>query len=172
MTVHALPPVDLHEPPPPTSRVLTVGPNFQLSFPLSGQPRCALFPTDFSPQAEHAFPYAVSLAEENDAHLILLYVAPKPGTNEQGKLAIADVMQTLNDIVPSDAKRWCYPAPIVRYGDAADGILEAATELEADLIVLGVRDAAGHLGAATHLERATAHKVVVHARCPVLTVRG
>ena len=25
MTVHALPPVDLHEPPPPTSRVLTVG---------------------------------------------------------------------------------------------------------------------------------------------------
>ena len=40
------------------------------------------------------------------------------------------------------------------------------------LIVLGVRDAAGRLGAATHLERTTAHKVVAHATCPVLTVRG
>jgi phytoene dehydrogenase-like protein len=40
------------------------------------------------------------------------------------------------------------------------------------VLVLGVRDAAGRLGAATHLERTTAHKVVAHAACPVLTVRG
>ena len=51
-------------------------------------------------------------------------------------------------------------------------ILEAAKEHDADLIVLGVRDAAARLGAATHLERTTAHKVVAHAACPVLTVRG
>jgi len=38
--------------------------------------------------------------------------------------------------------------------------------------VLGVRNVAGYLGAATHLEWTTAHKVVAHARCPVLTVRG
>ena len=50
--------------------------------------------------------------------------------------------------------------------------MEAAMALDADLIVLGVRDAAGHLGAATHLERTTAHKVVAHAPCAVLTVRG
>jgi hypothetical protein len=40
------------------------------------------------------------------------------------------------------------------------------------LIVLGVRDAAGHLSAATHLEPTTAHKVVACATCPVLTVRA
>jgi len=152
--------------------VLTIGPHVQKNTTTDGAFHSVLFATDFSKPCEAAAPFAVSLAEENDAHLILLYVAPKPGTNAQGKLAIADVMQALNDIVPSDAKRWCYPAPIVRYGDAADGILEAATELEADLIVLGVRDAAGHLGVATHLERAIAHKVVAHAGCPVLTVRG
>ena len=45
-------------------------------------------------------------------------------------------------------------------------------ELEADLIVLGVRGASGYLNAATHLERTTAHKVVAHAPCPVLTVRA
>ena len=85
---------------------------------------------------------------------------------------IADVMQRLDDIVPSDARKWCHPSPMLQYGDAADRILEVAIERGADLIVLGVRDAAGHLGAATHLERATAHKVVAHAQCPVLTVRG
>jgi nucleotide-binding universal stress UspA family protein len=30
----------------------------------------------------------------------------------------------------------------------------------------------GFPGAATHLPMATAHKVVTHAECPVLTVRG
>ena len=35
------------------------------------------------------------------------------------------------------------------------------------------RDAEKRLiGAATHLERATAPKIVAHAPCPVLTVRG
>jgi nucleotide-binding universal stress UspA family protein len=50
--------------------------------------------------------------------------------------------------------------------------VQVAKQRGADLIVLGVRDAAGRMGAATHLERATAHKVVAHAACPVLTVRG
>src|ERR1700751_4980951 len=144
--------------------VLTIGPHVQKNATTNGTFHSVLFATDFSKPCEAAAPFAVSLAEENDAHLILLYVAPKPGMNEQGKRAIADVVQALNDIVPSDAKRWCHPLPLVRYGDTADGILEVATEIGADLIVLGVRDAVGHLGAATHLERATAHKVVAHAR--------
>ncbi|MGD0956107.1 MAG: universal stress protein [Candidatus Acidiferrales bacterium] len=152
--------------------VLTIGPHVRKNITTNGTFHSVLFATDFSKPCEAAAPFAVSLAEENDARLILLYVAPKPGTNEQGELAIADVMQRLGDIVPSDARKWCHPSPIVQYGDAADRILEVAIERGADLIVLGVRDAAGHLGAATHLERAIAHKVVAHAQCPVLTVRG
>jgi nucleotide-binding universal stress UspA family protein len=42
--------------------------------------------------------------------------------------------------------------------------------MRADLIVLGVRQTSS-LGAATHLPGATAHKVVIQATCPVLTVR-
>jgi nucleotide-binding universal stress UspA family protein len=152
--------------------VLTIGPHVRKSTTTSGAFHSVLFATDFSKPCEAAAPFAVSLAEENDAHLILLYVAPKAGL-KQGELAnIADVTQRLDDIVPSDARKWCHPSPSVQYGDAADRILEVAIERGADLIVLGVRDAAGHLGAATHLERATAHKVVAHAQCPVLTVRG
>lgn len=61
--------------------VLTVGPNFELSFTLTAQPRSVLFPTDFSPQAEHALPYAVSLVQEHEALLTFLHVVqvlPRP----------------------------------------------------------------------------------------------
>jgi hypothetical protein len=37
---------------------------------------------------------------------------------------------------------------------------------------LGVRKPIGIPGAATHLAAGVAHKIVVSARCPVLTVRG
>jgi len=86
--------------------------------------------------------------------------------------SVANVMHQLYETVPEAADLWCRPEATVRFGNPADRILEAAEEHEADLIVLGVRDAAGRLGAATHLERTTAHKVVAHAGCPVLTVRG
>ena len=46
----------------------------------------------------------------------------------------------------------------MRFGNPAGRILEAAVEPEADLIVMGVRGASGHLSA--------------HAPCPVLTVRA
>ena len=152
--------------------VLTIGPHIQRNASTDGAFHSVLFATDFSKPCEAAMPFAVSLAEENDAQLILLYVAPKAGTNEVAELVISDLTQRLKDIVPGDARRWCHPSAIVEYGDAADRILAVATEGGADLIVLGVRDAAKHLGTAVHLERAIAHKVVAHARCPVLTVRG
>jgi nucleotide-binding universal stress UspA family protein len=152
--------------------VLTIGPHVQKHASTTGAFHCVLFATDFSKPCEAAAPFAVSLAEENDAQLILQYVASKPATNDVSELVIGDLTQRLKDIVPSDAQRWCHSSAIVEYGDVADRILATASDHGADLIVLGVRDAAKHLGAATHLERATAHKVVAHAQCPVLTVRG
>ncbi len=66
---------------------------------------------------------------------------------------------------------WCRPEYMVKFGTPAAGILEVAAERHADLIVLGVHSAAGHVGAATHAAVATAHSVVSCAECPVLTVR-
>jgi nucleotide-binding universal stress UspA family protein len=151
--------------------VLTIGPHVRKEASSSATFHSILFATNFSKPCEAAAPFAISLAEENNADLNLLYVAPKPGKSQQGEFAISDVKQRLKDVVPDDAKNWCHASPIVRYGEATEGILEVAAERGADLIVLGIRNAAGHLGAATHLERAIAHKVVTHARCPVLTVR-
>jgi nucleotide-binding universal stress UspA family protein len=56
-------------------------------------------------------------------------------------------------------------------GDPADKILEFATLREPDLIVLRVWQEEGVPDAATHLPMATAHKIVSHATCPVLTIR-
>ena len=152
--------------------VLTIGPGVRKNLANKGSFHSVLFATDFSKPCEIAAPFAVSLAEENHARLILLYVAAVPGTSDESKIAITDIMEGLHHIVPGEARMRCRPVAMVKYGEAADRILEVAAEREADVIVLGVRSAAGHLGAATHLERAIAHKVVVRARCPVLTVRG
>jgi nucleotide-binding universal stress UspA family protein len=155
--------------------VLTIGPSVRKGFHGGGQFRRVLFATDFTSEAQAAAPYAMSMAQENQASLLLLHVMRDPELKTSKRTAqdsVANVIHQLYEIVPQEAELWCRPEPTVRFGNPAQRILEAANELEADLIVLGVRDAAGHLGAATHLERTTAHKVVARAICPVLTVRG
>jgi nucleotide-binding universal stress UspA family protein len=155
--------------------VLTIGPSVRKGLHSGGQFRHVLFATDFTTEAQAAAPYAISMAQENQARLLLLHVMREPDFKTRKRTpedSVANAMHQLYELVPSEAALWCRPEATVRFGNPAERILEAATELEADLIVLGVRDAAGHLGAATHLERTTAHKVVARATCPVLTVRG
>jgi nucleotide-binding universal stress UspA family protein len=84
--------------------------------------------------------------------------------------AISLALQRLENLVPEEASLWCSPRPKVQFGAAADCVLLEALDTSADLIVLGVRAASGNLVAATHLPWATAHKVISHAHCPVLTI--
>jgi nucleotide-binding universal stress UspA family protein len=119
--------------------------------------------------------FAISLAHEAHGRLIVLHVMQKP-VPENGikkgrvQVSVAEAMQRLHDSVGKAGEGYGIPEVVVEFGEPADRIVAAAQERHADLIVLGVRGAA-HPGAATHLERATAHKVVAHAACPVLTVR-
>ena len=155
--------------------VLTIGPAVRKGLHHRGRFQSVLFATDFTTEAQAAAPYAISMAQENQAKLLLLHVMRDPRlktVDQRVEASVANVMHELYEIVPSDAELWCRPEATVRFGNVGERILEAADETGADLIVLGVRDAAGHLGAATHLERTIAHKVVAHAACPVLTIRG
>ncbi|HKO05887.1 MAG TPA: universal stress protein [Candidatus Acidoferrales bacterium] len=155
--------------------VLTVGPRASEGMHGAARFHRVLHATDFSPEARYAAPYAVSLAQENQAHLVLLHVMDgrrnhsSPGGTG---MSIAVAMHELLELVPSDAELWCRPEPVVQYGQVAERILEEAKGRHADLIVLGVRGAAGHLRAATHFRRSVAYQVVANARCPVLTVRA
>src|ERR1700758_525531 len=170
--------------------VLTIGPHVRSSVHAGGRFHRILFPTDFTAASQAAAPYAMSLAQENKAKLVLLHVmrSPEPPNgNGRGKnggdelersandqrrfdLSVAEAIHQLYEIVPTDADLYFPPQSLVEYGDPAERILSAAKQRSSDLIVLGVR-ASGRIGAATHLARATAHKVVAQAPCPVLTVR-
>jgi nucleotide-binding universal stress UspA family protein len=155
--------------------VLTIGPHVHSGTHNGAKFHNVLFATDFTPESLAAAPYALSLAQGNKARLLLLHVVRDHEQRKEeafGESSVANIMYKLNDLVPNGAELWCHPETVVEFGDPAERILGAAKIRGADLIVLGVRGAAGHLGAATHLERTTAHKVVAHAGCPVLTVRG
>jgi nucleotide-binding universal stress UspA family protein len=158
-----------------TIPVLTIGPDVRNGLHNGAKFHRVLFATDFSPEAVAAAPYAISLAEEHEARLILLNVIhERAQETNHGRVepSVANVMYELHEIVPQDAELWCRAEAVVEYGEPAARILGAAKQRDADLIVLGVRHIPGRMGAETHLERAVAHKVVAHATCPVLTVRG
>jgi nucleotide-binding universal stress UspA family protein len=155
--------------------VLTIGPRVRRGVHNGGRFRRILFATDFSSQSVAAAPYAVSLAQENQARLLLVHVVRLRDHDRDDRvyeLSVAEAIHHLHETVPEDAQLWCPPEVSVEHGNPGKRIVEAAEERGADLIVLGVRDAAGHLNAATHFERNTAHNVVAHAACPVLTVRS
>jgi nucleotide-binding universal stress UspA family protein len=157
--------------------VLTIGPHVHVrgSVHNGAQFHHVLFATDFTPESLTAAPYASSLAQENQAQLMLLHVIRNHELRKHptlGESSLANVRFNLNELVREGVGLYGPAKAVVQYGQPADRIVEAAKERGSDLIVLGVRTAAGHLGAATHLNRATAYEVVAHAPCPVVTVRG
>ena len=151
--------------------VLTVGPH---SDTAKANIREILFATDFASEAPAAAAYAVSLAQEFEARLTLLHVVPEPKPGEL--VSWFDVLesstQMLRKLVPPEAEAWCKSEYFVERGEAAERILDLANVRAVDLIVLGAQPKKEVPRAATHLPIATAHKVVVQANCPVLTVRS
>jgi nucleotide-binding universal stress UspA family protein len=164
-----------------TCPVLTVGPNasgrIKQEFQTDGKDfapaelelRQILFATDFTPESLAGAPFAISLAEEFQARLALLHVIEEHDRERPSPTEWA--LERLGRLVPSEASLWCKAESFVKFGSPAECILQAASEHNPDLIVLGVRPAGRRLGAVTHLPWATAHKVIAHASCPVLTVR-
>jgi nucleotide-binding universal stress UspA family protein len=155
--------------------VMTIGPGARRGLHAGAKFHRVLYATDFSEESLAAMPYATSMAQENQARLILLHVmkpSATPLSNKEDEDLVSNALFQLHEIIPASAEPWCSAEAVVRRGNPAGQILEVAKEKGADLIVLGIRDRGAHLGAATHLERATAHKVVAHAMCPVLTVRN
>jgi nucleotide-binding universal stress UspA family protein len=153
-----------------TCPVLTVGPRVARESVQFENWKRILFATDFSSGSLGALPYALSLAEENQAGLSLLHmIALVPMQREE--FVIEAARKRLEVLVPREAAAWCNPEFVVQVGFPADGILRVAEERGADLIVMGVHTPRS-ARASTHLPWAIAHEVVSHAHCPVLTVRG
>lgn len=135
--------------------------------------RQVLYATDFKQESVEAVSHAISLAREFRTRLTLLHVIEDYGDHLHERPGPIDsVLQRLQALVPEDAGLRYPPEILAQFGVPAESILQAASERDADLIVLGVRPANGHLAVATHFGRAVAHKIIVGAHCPVLTVRN
>lgn len=147
--------------------VLTVGPHAKQ--PAEGPLvfRTIVYATDFSPEAAKAAVFALSFAQDSGAHIYFCYVARSESTPEEKKTADATFKAQLSKMIPESTYEWCSPETVVEHGDAAESILELAERVQADLIVLGARNASFWL---THIEHGLTPDLLAEATCPVMTV--
>jgi nucleotide-binding universal stress UspA family protein len=167
--------------------VLTIGPHVPPAGSDIIEFRRILFLTDFGPASLRAFPYALSLAEEHQAKLVLLHmVSPMPAADltppAYGSSAyVADEFmkwqRTMRDestsklrlLLPDDAKLAVEPEYVVGTDFLPEGILDLAATHKTELIVMGAnRTPSPRLAA--HMPWALTHEVICQAKCPVLTV--
>ncbi len=150
--------------------VLCVGPKVPQETQKSPEFHRILFPTDFSKASLAALPYALTLAEESQARLVLLHMIPLVPLADQ-ELVRTKAIEKLKVLIPADAAAWCTLEFEVRFEFPAEGILASSLRHCSDVIVLGVQHS-GHSRAVSHLPWAIPTEVVAQAVCPVLTVRG
>jgi nucleotide-binding universal stress UspA family protein len=148
--------------------VLTVGPRV-VTEPSVGIASivCA---TDFSAGSVRAAQIAVSLAHEYQAHLTLTHVV-EGLLRDSPRLAIQVTEQRLRDLISPEPELQYEAEVVVEMGPVAERIVGIATDLSADLLVMGVRGAGAFAETVSHFG-SIAHKVVSLAKCPVLTVDG
>jgi nucleotide-binding universal stress UspA family protein len=156
-----------------TIPVMTVGPHCRCSGAQEATIAKVLYATDFSPAAEIALPYAVSVAVEHDAELILLHVSPGKDAHYPFHRAVEreKANRTLSQLLRGAEGLKHKPKYIVAFGVPHEVIVEEAKDHRADLIVMGARGAGAFASAVSHFGGGTAYRVVVNADCPVLTIR-
>jgi nucleotide-binding universal stress UspA family protein len=149
-----------------TCPVLTVGPH--VTTLASDGVRTIVCTTDFSDASVEAMQFAVSLADEYQAHLTLVHVL-QGKTKDSLFLATQMTEKRLLRTIPSEPELRYPPEIVVENGSVAESILNLATDLSSDLIVMGTRGVGSFADIASHFG-SIAHKVVSLAPCPVLTV--
>lgn len=163
------------------SAVLTIPPAVQSPVARPVLYKTILCAVDFSDASNRAVEYAVSLAQENDARLILLHVVE--GFVDEAVLDVnvhwnvpeyrryleQDALSRLKAVVPEDARTSLQAEERLASGKPYQGILRIADESGADLIVMGVQ---GRAALEQWAFGSTTHHIVREARCPVLTVRA
>ncbi len=141
--------------------------------------RRILWPTDFSPLAKTALPYAMDLAADSGADLVLLHVLTPPvayaGPEVPGALW-GELQEKNRRAAQEELHRLAFQVkgPKVRVhtvlaeGVPFDQILRVAKRLRCDLIVIATH---GRTGLAHMVMGSVAENIVRRSTCPVLTVR-
>ena len=153
--------------------VMTVGPFCPQRAPSTTALDTVLYATDLSAGAAIALPYAVSIAGEQNAKLVLLHVLEDqniPFPFERA-MASAEPLEKLHRLIPDDIELEHKPEYVIGFGMLDKVILEEAANHHTELIVMGVKGSGAFGSIATHFFGGTAYSVAVNAHCPVLTIR-
>ena len=135
-----------------------------------------LLATDGSPDAQQALTYACDLALRDSAGVIVVHAfEPVPtylGDPVEGRVLARHV--SAGEEVAEEAAAKLREAGVqviveVLEGPPADAILNVAEVRDCDLIVMGSR---GHGALASLLLGSVSHRVLAHARVPVMIVRA
>lgn len=138
-----------------------------------------LFANDFSEGSDYAFDYALSLAKQFSAKLLIVHVINEP-VDLRGfyvpHISFENLEKEISDGAEKMMTRFCSEnlADFKRFeeyvitGVPYEEIVKKATESGADLIVMGTH---GRKGVDHLLFGSTAERVVRNASCPVMTVR-
>ena len=135
-----------------------------------------LVPVDFSACSLKALGYAAAFAKQFGARLILIHVVesymPVP---ETGMVDVALIVSQMREGAKKELEKVrltvdaaVNPTAELREGNPHREIVQAASELGADLIVISTH---GRTGLAHVFMGSIAENVVRHAGCPVLVVR-
>jgi nucleotide-binding universal stress UspA family protein len=133
---------------------------------------------DFGDVSDAALKFAIDLAEKLGARVTIVHAYEIPVYSfPEGVAITADVggqvrmltSDALDRVVRAAARPGLDLHGMLRQGPAWSEIAAAATELHADLVVIGTH---GRRGLAHALLGSVAEKVVRTAPCPVLTVHG
>jgi nucleotide-binding universal stress UspA family protein len=131
--------------------------------------------TDFSPTAAAGLDWAVEIAARHGARVFLVHALQLPGATtdfivsppDWSEAIQAAALRRLEEEAARVADRGVEVVTDLRLGAAAQAILDAADERDADLVALGTR---GLTGLKSLLLGSTAQRVVQHCRRPVLGV--
>lgn len=157
--------------------VMTVPPHAPAAMPRGPVPftrvLCAI---DFSDSSSAALDYAVSLAREGKGSLTLVHVIETlPLYYDFSPPAVVDLdgwtrdaENRLRQMIGEDVRSSCAVQEVVTTGKPFREVVELATALDSDLIVMGVQ---GRNAADLFFFGSTTHNVVREAHCAVLTVR-
>ena len=127
-----------------------------------------LFATNFKPHSERAACAAHSLGCGPNKKLTVLHVIdePRESSLQSNKIVREFLVKRMAKSMPTICTD-CAPEYEVRFGKPAEEILAASSELDSDLIFLGVRT---EPRAAGHLPSALVYSIVCSSNCPVLTI--
>ncbi len=133
---------------------------------------------DGSPLAEAALPHAQTLASDDEAEIVLLRISADPAA----EFSFSDPSIADNFIQDMEAealrymqsargklqKAGCRTSFLIRQGAIAETILQTASEIKADVIVMSTH---GRSGIQRWLLGSVADRVVTNSNTPVMLIR-